>query len=920
MYCYASLVSEISAYRKVFNNSYIHARDYYENSESDLAGIIKAVDFSGYGDPPVEGEGKKVFRFKPGSALDGRQGVLHLSVKMRRSLRLSEMDLVYLNTQTGTAEYVFQSSVDGDIYLGRLLQAVRDVDMNQASESETRILRVGEGEQERTYLFEPLASSIMPHAWLGLVLPKKQIEKSITREIGTVPDLNIKYLVMDQHGEVLRGKAETRWRHQNNAEFLQKLRQTEDGFLDFGMPIFMICLKKELGDGQRQVVFYASYIDVLWQIRHPVLFGLGLFALAAVAACVAVRHVKYAVLLPAEDQAAQLLEREAFNRAMLALAPVGICVLRRTNGELLICNEQAKSLLALGLDVGGVWQGLHAYFLNLPVVGMNRPFHGDVSVLAADDEATRHIHFSLIDLQYNDQPVLFCVFTDDSDRKNVELALAAARDAADSANKAKSAFLAMMSHEIRTPLYGVLGTLELLGKTALSPQQHGYLGTVQQSSGNLLQIINDILDFSKIEADQLSLALAPFNAIELAEGVARNFAPLARQKGVDLYCCLQPDVPVLLGDRHRLQQVLSNLVGNAVKFTDSGKIVIRLNGREVEPGRFALDLQVTDSGIGIGKADQARLFEPFTQADDSTARRFGGTGLGLSICRKLVALMGGGIELVSETGLGSSFTVRLPLAITERPQPASLAGVALVHVQAGASDWRENLLAQIRHAGGQAQPFSATAAIGPDDILLVAGPADAGLVQGFAHVVRLTPEGAPAPEWHDDGWHVSGLCQQGLLDALRLAGGQGLHPAAAAAGGEPAAHRGLHVLVVEDHPINQLVMSDQLEQLGCTVTLVADGREALQRWRRGERYDVMLTDVNMPNLDGYALARQLRVDGIGVPIVGVTANAQPEEAARCLAAGMDAHLAKPVSLSSLSQTLRRFWRLAGLPDQRTLIV
>ncbi|AOX99416.1 hypothetical protein BJP62_02450 [Jeongeupia sp. USM3] len=630
------------------------------------------------------------------------------------------------------------------------------------------------------------------------------------------------------------------------------------------------------------------------------------------------REVRRRIIEPARKNAEEVIKGRDLIQTLMELAPVALCLLRVDRGTVLIQNERARELAQLEISKGEARWPLLDFFLAVPSAGPEIPHSVEVETNAPDHERRQYIVAKLMRIRYEDQPALFCAFSDVSDRKNAELALAAARDAADSANKAKSAFLAMMSHEIRTPLYGVLGTLELLGKTALSPQQHGYLGTVQQSSGNLLQIINDILDFSKIEADQLSLALAPFNAIELAEGVARNFAPLARQKGVDLYCCLQPDVPVLLGDRHRLQQVLSNLVGNAVKFTDSGKIVIRLNGREVEPGRFALDLQVTDSGIGIGKADQARLFEPFTQADDSTARRFGGTGLGLSICRKLVALMGGGIELVSETGLGSSFTVRLPLAITERPQPASLAGVALVHVQAGASDWRENLLAQIRHAGGQAQPFSATAAIGPDDILLVAGPADAGLVQGFAHVVRLTPEGAPAPEWHDDGWHVSGLCQQGLLDALRLAGGQGLHPAAAAAGGEPAAHRGLHVLVVEDHPINQLVMSDQLEQLGCTVTLVADGREALQRWRRGERYDVMLTDVNMPNLDGYALARQLRVDGIGVPIVGVTANAQPEEAARCLAAGMDAHLAKPVSLAELTAALAPFRMRSASPPANVL--
>ncbi|MNE36546.1 Sensor histidine kinase RcsC [compost metagenome] len=250
----------------------------------------------------------------------------------------------------------------------------------------------------------------------------------------------------------------------------------------------------------------------------------------------------------------------------------------------------------------------------------------------------------------------------------------------------------------------MLGTLELLGNTALLPHQRDYLRTIELSSSNLLQIINDILDFSKIEANQLALEAESFNLVELVEGVALGFVPLARKKRVQLYCCLQPDLPLLIGDSNRIQQVLSNLLSNAVKFTDSGKIVVRLVATQIESGEVHIRLQITDSGAGISKKSQAMLFEPFIQADNSTSRRFGGTGLGLTICRRLARLMGGEIELVSELGLGSSFTLSLQLPAAGPSKSIRLGGLSTVQIAAGTYDQREALRDPILHAGSQAQP------------------------------------------------------------------------------------------------------------------------------------------------------------------------------------------------------------------------
>ncbi|MRU48954.1 hybrid sensor histidine kinase/response regulator [Pseudomonas gessardii] len=638
-----------------------------------------------------------------------------------------------------------------------------------------------------------------------------------------------------------------------------------------------------------------------------IIFSSCALALGLASAVWAARRARRRIPVLEQPDSMNMLEVRDLVQVVMDRSLVGLCLLRKSDGEVLIQNELSGELITVDVEYEGRRWGLRDYFLMLFDKEVTATDLLEIDAKRPGTGCSVRILAHLVEVKYHHEPALFCSFGDDNKRRNAELMLASAKDAADEASLAKSTFLAMMSHEIRTPLYGVLGTLELLANTTLLPQQRGYLSTIEHSSSNLLNIIDDILDFSRIEANQLTLEFAPFNLVELAEGVARSFVSLAQKKGVALYCCLQPDLPLLTGDRNRLQQVLSNLLSNAVKFTDSGKIVIRIEGTENTAGQLDVRIQVSDSGIGIRNTLQAKLFEPFIQADNSTARRFGGTGLGLSICRKLMELMGGKIELVSELGLGSSFTLLLELAIAEKLQPTSLAGLPIVHVSAGANEQLETLLALVKHADGQAQLLTETL---PDsahhDLLLVTWPhrPETALDNRFAGIVWLEPQGAPTPEWHEDGWHVSSMCQHGILQALQRAarkepGGVRASPVLV-----PAVLKTLHVLAVEDHPINQLVLTEQLQQLGYQVTMVSDGREALQRWHRGEHFDIVVTDVNMPELDGYQLTRRLRAEGVNVPIVGVTANAQTEEGERCLQAGMDDYLVKPVSLAALREALQ----------------
>lgn len=618
------------------------------------------------------------------------------------------------------------------------------------------------------------------------------------------------------------------------------------------------------------------------------------------------RAMKRNIFIPAEHNEKLARENQKLYRMIGQLTPVGLCLLNRADAAVLVKNEIAETLLQFEVPLDGRRVGIADYFVALPVNEGSGTYKVEFTAFAPSSDMPCSMLVLVVAMQYSEQAVLLCSFADTSERKRHERQLAAAKEAADSANQAKSAFLATMSHEIRTPLYGVLGTLELLEQTALQPRQRGYLETMRSSSDVLLQLINDVLDFSKIEAGQLALEIAPFNAIELIENGAKSFASLACKKGVMLYCCLQPDCPILAGDRNRLLQVLNNLLSNAVKFTDSGQIVVRLTGAEIEPGYFDLRLQVADSGIGMREDDQHRLFEPFTQVDSSTARRYGGTGLGLSICRRLVALMDGEIELVSEVGLGSSFSVLLRLPIVDRPAAVDASVLPMVHISAQVGEMRDSLLGLIRYAGGQAQALAQPPSTRKADLLLLAWPWPEPLpdVAAFVGVVWLERDGSQSPERQPDGWHVSLLGQRGILDALRLAAGVQALEAAPAAAQPRQVGTGRTILVVEDHPINQLVLTGQLKQLGYTVKMAGDGEQALRYWHDGEAFDAVLTDVNMPIMDGYELTRRLRAEGIVVPIVGVTANAHADERARCLEAGMNGYLAKPVSLDALGQALQ----------------
>ena len=524
----------------------------------------------------------------------------------------------------------------------------------------------------------------------------------------------------------------------------------------------------------------------------------------------------------------------------------------------------------------------------------------------------------------------------------------AARFQAEATSLAKSRFLANMSHELRSPLNAVIGAAQLLKVEAGDAEsQAHWVDAIHRSGNNLLGLIDDVLDLSRIDAGELTLSVADFHVIDCVESALATAALAARAKGLALACIIDPGLQAWRrGDSRRIRQVLLNLLGNAVKFTPSGEVVVR-----IEPGahEHGVCIHVSDTGVGIGAASIPHIFEPFRQADDSANRRFGGSGLGLSIVHQLIQAMGATISVQSQLGHGTSFDIELLLppahGVPDAPEPLGLPvayfephepSAQALHAQLA----RLGCLAQRVHSGADVRRWATAFAHHPDSpwlLLAGTGPEVAALLEGAvdvvdpAHVIgmrQLDPGsraegGSNGGDWTANAQRLPNYIMKPVLRSMlvsRLGGHRrdSFHepmtmPAQLAPGARPAAT--VHVLVVEDDVLNQAIVCRLLSHGGCDSTAASDGAQALALLA-ARHFDLVLMDWQMPDMDGLEVTRRMRSGeagprGLQIPIVALTANAFAEDRAACLASGMSDFLAKPVLADVLMLTVRR-WAL-GTP-------
>lgn len=629
---------------------------------------------------------------------------------------------------------------------------------------------------------------------------------------------------------------------------------------------------------------------------------------------------------------------------------------RDLKGNFILANKAFRSAVAVSgyspsvdtkiEDFVSVKSAAWMKSLDMRMIETGKPVVNEVSLFVFQNGTKHWLQLTTVPVRSDEGVIIgsLSVARDISDLKRTESELRSAIAEAHEASRAKGDFLAAMSHEIRTPINGIIGASELCGETALDIEQRGYLDTVLQCGTTLLSLVNDVLDFSKIEAGQLNLESLNFSPRNLIESVAEEFTPATRAKGLELVVSYDAELPeYMLGDPTRVKQVFYNLVGNAVKFTDTGEIVLRAQVIDLQEEQVRVLFSVSDTGIGISKDRQDAIFNSFTQADMSTTRKYGGSGLGLSICRELVRLMEGTVNVSSELGQGACFQFEVPFQLTRNsgaqvvPFNAELAGLRVLIVDDNHTNC--DLYQQMCAAWGYRSHVvhdglsglaALEEAIRVDDayrliLLDQQMPGLSGL--DFASLVRSRPDlrttevillSSSLNQQESERAKEIGVSralskpvkratlQEVILETFEVAGASGRLPTRPPY--EVAkTNKSLHILLVEDNPINQDLAFRRLKKLGHTVALAENGHKAVEMVQQ-EAFDCILMDIQMPGMDGYEATRVIRSHEAAsrLPrqyIIAMTAHAMKGDRELCIDAGMDNYIPKPFRVEVLKQVL-----------------
>lgn len=662
-----------------------------------------------------------------------------------------------------------------------------------------------------------------------------------------------------------------------------------------------IFIYSQLIPGPNWVAVYVfDWHAVILSLKKPLVGGAAMVFLILVAMWSFIVFFDRRVLAPLKVYSRLIHESDEFNRAVLNTAPVALAVFDPVSNVVVLQNRQAKRLLESFAEGHGIYKRIvcekeilnnseHAICRSIGA-GEVRSFEMSVGNTEGG-EGEIAVRLSVARYRQNDV-VLFGI-TDISEQKATIRFLEKAKEAADKASNAKSMFLATISHEIRTPLHGALGNLELLALEQTTQKQRRRVSIIRQSFDYLLALVNDVLDLSKIEAQEFKLNKEFFRLDELVERCARTFAPIILAKHLRFLCLIDPRLEgSWRGDAQRISQILMNLLSNAQKFTEHGSITIRVALGQASEGEQWIHIALSDTGIGISQPNLEKLFEPFVQADQSIGKRFGGTGLGLTLCRRIATAMGGDISIDSELGVGSIFKVNLPLRREEAPK--NIPGLqvhnksAVVVIVCDAPLWEINLAAQINFwfpemevitGGSHQEPLQRNA--NTLLILAMAGHLQSGWwtepEYSYLDTLVVSADGPLYPERQERALCVTSLDASMLKLAIAMcSGGEVVDQRHVSQSLAPVQSRVTRILIAEDDLVSKKLLRCQLEALGYfNIDCVGDGAQALEKCI-ANHYEVVITDLGMPVMDGYTFLKRLRAEGILTPVIVSTAGIQED--------------------------------------------
>lgn len=902
LYLYSIAMQRVSDLRRNMNIAAYDAQVYFDSREVALQYVANSLfKHSLHDSPPASSQDTSQLHYLTlGSPEDGSVWLLPLTAREKNSLRQLQAQLLYTSLSSGETHYlpIFPESLQEQLPLSPaqqrwIAQYLASISTNTIIEDSPPILmlRLPDDNQPRLFLYTPLNSQgSTHHNWIGMEINTSSI-------FTQVPSQNIRYpnylLLNNDLLIVLKNGV-----YQTPEKIPPELLSSTHGDL-FDMywkdALPHLVLSKTMGKSGWRIIYWIPLIEMLNQGLLPILPTTVLVLLLCTVVCFALYLIHSRLIQPASQHYVTMQEDERLKRLIIASSPVGLCILNRHSGQVLYSNNLAETWLAQE-DPTWLQEALQQSGL-----GIERSLHNG-----------QYVSIDLVPTTYHGQEMQLCAIKDITPLKQVEYSLLAAKQKAISANRAKSEFLATMSHEIRTPLFGIMGTLELLSLTNLTSQQTQYFHTIQHSATTLLRTLNETLDVSRMESGSETLQNIPLSPQIILNNVVASYADRAQKKGILLYSIVDSKTPdFVIGDELRIRQILNNLVSNAIKFTLGGHIVLRLYVHHSAQGMVTLNFQVSDTGIGINEEDQKLLFSAYHQATDNASQQTDGSGLGLFICQRLAALMQGTLSLCSEPGLGSSISLHVELPVHTPPLPSKTQRSLKperIFVRGDIPEVVQNICEWLNRWGMIATPFHQSAKpLPPQAILVDTWPlnTEPEPIHWLGKRIVLLPPGK-IPEQQDNAllWYSNAYDLSSLYDTLHRAQNK-IAPTQQTLithNSSSLLPLDMHVLVVDDNAINRHILEEQLQHLGCRATHAADGIEAL-RLLQHLTVDAVLTDINMPNMNGYALSQTLRQQGFQKPIFGITAAIVNDQQQLAREAGMNDLLSRPLSLSAFYDAL-----------------